>query len=456
MVFKSFRYKIIIRLLIIVVLISLIFYFLTKPHYGFTAAELIIVVIALIIELIYFVEKGYKQVNQMLGALNEKDFTLRFKPVERGSVFNDQAKILSNLMKVYQDVKIEKEMHYQFLQLIVDQLSYGITCFDVEGHVSLANKTVLKLCGVNEISNVSILNRIDSNLGKEISSLKTGDERLVTVINEGEISKYTISCSEIKLLDKTYKLVTFHNLSSSFQELELDSHKKLIRILTHEIMNSVTPILSLSEAMNENLKDEKGNKRDLKDLSKVEEEDIILGNEAIETRSRALMRFVNDFRSLSRLPDPKLELINIEELFKNIISLYKSTVEEKGIKLSLFISTSINQLYADKAMVEQVAINLLKNSVEALANIFRPEIVVDVNSDNKFLLISFSDNGKGIIADDLDKVFVPFYSTKHEGSGIGLSLSQQVMFLHGGSIQVKSIPNLKTTFTLRFPLASKA
>jgi len=453
MAFNSFRYKVIVRLIILAILISLIFYFLTKPNYGFTAAELIVIAIALIAEFIHFVEKGHRQINKMLEALKEKDFTLRFKPVEKGSVFDEQAKILSYLMNVYQDIRIEKEMHYQFLKLIVDQLSYGIVCFDENGRISLVNTSMLNLCGVSQMNNISVLNRVDASLSQFILSLKTGDEKLFIVVKEGEISKYSISCSEIKLVDKVYKLLAFHNLYSSLKEIELDSHKKLIRILTHEIMNSVTPILSLSEAMNENLKNEKGNRRDLKELTEPEVEDFVLGYEAIEIRSRALMRFVNDFRSLTRLPEPKIELIIIEEFFKSIFSLYKVSMEEKGIKLSLFAPTAIGTFYADRAMVEQVVINLLKNSVEALDNSFRPEIVVDVNPDDKFLSISFSDNGKGIASEDLDKVFIPFYTTKREGSGIGLSLSQQIMHLHNGSIWVKSIPNLRTTFTLKFPLA---
>lgn len=442
----------IIRLLIIAILLSLIFYFSSKPYYYFTIGELIALTIVLMVEFIYFVEKGYRQITHMLESLKERDFTLRFNPVEKGNVFDNQAKILTQLMKTYQEIRIEKEAHYQFLNLIVDQLTYGIICFDSEGHVSLANKTIKDLCGVNEIANISILNRLDNVLSSELEHLKTGEERLISVVNEGELSKYAISCNEIKLLDKTYKLIAFHNLHSTLQEHELDSHKKLIRILTHEIMNSVTPILSLSEAMNENLQDERGNKRKLSDLSKIEVNDIMLGYEAIETRSRALMRFVNDFRSLTRLPKPQFESVSIENLFKNILSLYKATIDEKGIKLSIYISTSINNIYADRSMVEQIIINLLKNSVEALENTFRPIIIIEVTSEKNYILVTISDNGKGIPAEDLDKVFIPFFSTKKDGSGIGLSLSQHMMHLHEGTIHLKSVPGLKTTFTLRFPI----
>lgn len=443
----------IIRLLLITVLLSLVFYFSSKPYYYFTIGELIALIIGLIIELIYFIEKGYRQINHMLEAIKERDFNLRFNPVDKGSVFHSQAEILTQLMKSYRDIRVEKEVHYQFLNLIVDQLAYGIVCFDSDGRVSLANKTIKKLCGVNEMTHISTINRIDNNLSKELELLKSGEEKLISVVNDGEFSKYAISCSEIRVLDSRYKLVAFHNLHSTLQEHELDSHKKLIRILTHEIMNSVTPILSLSESMNENLKDTSGNNRDLADLSKQEIEDVVLGYEAIEIRSRALMRFVNDFRSLTRLPDPKFELISIENLFKNILSLYKASIEEKGIKLSVYISPEIDQIYADRSMVEQIVINLLKNSIDALENTFRPEIIIDVSHSENHVSITVADNGKGIPPENLDKIFIPFFSTKKDGSGIGLSLSQHMIHLHGGSINLKSVPGLKTTFTLKFPLA---
>lgn len=451
MVFKSFRVKVIARLLLITVLIVIVIYFITKPYYYFTIGELIVLLIVLIIELIFFIEKGYRQISQMLESLKERDFNLKFKPVEKGFTFYQQAHILNELVQSYRDVRIDKEVHYQFLNLIVDQLNYGIICFDLNGDVRLANKAIKQLCGVNSINHISLVNRIDKGLSCEMETLKSGDEKLISVIKDGENFKYTISCSEIKLLEDRFKLVSLHNIHSTLQEHELDSHKKLIRILTHEIMNSVTPILSLSESMNENLRDDKGNVRELDKISKQEAEDIILGYEAIEIRSRALMRFVNDFRSLTRLPEPKLEVIQMDNFLRNILSLYRSEIDEKAIKCSVFLSPEINTVTADRSMLDQILINLLKNSIEALTDSFRPEITIESSIEQNHILIGITDNGKGISPDNLDKVFIPFFTTKKDGSGIGLSLSQYMMQLQGGAISVKSIQGFKTTFTLRFP-----
>jgi len=452
MVFKSFRLKVILRLLLITTVIVLIIYFITRPYYYFTVGELLLLVIALIIELIHFIEKGHRQINQMLESLRERDFSLKFNPVEEGKVFRGQAKILTQLVQSYREIRIEKEMHYQFLNLIVNQLNYGIICFDTEGKVSLSNKAIKKLCGLNEIAHISSLNRIDKNLSKEIELLKTGEEKLISVFKDGEFFKYSISCNEIRLLDSKYKLVALHNLHSTLQEHELDSHKKLIRILTHEIMNSVTPILSLSESMNENLKDESGNIKELNDISKQDAEDLILGYEAIEFRSRALMRFVNDFRSLTRLPEPKIEAVQVENLLRNVLSLYRAEIDEKGIKLSVYISPDIETILVDRAMLEQVLINLIKNSIEAFENTFKPEITIESLYIENSIAIVITDNGKGISPENLEKVFIPFFSTKKDGSGIGLSLSQHLIHLMGGTISVKSIQGLKTSFSIRFPI----
>lgn len=454
MVFKSFRIKVLIRLLLITTLIVLIVYFVSKPYYYFTVGELSVLVLVLIVELVFFVEKGYRQINQMIESLKERDFSLKFNPVDKGKVFHNQAQILNQLMQSYQEIRIDKEMHYQFLNLIVNQLNYGIICFDSTGKVSLSNKAIKQLCGVNEITHISTLNRIDGSLNIILESIKTGEEKLISVFKDGEYFKYSLSCNEIRLLDSNYKLIALHNLHSTLQEHELDSHKKLIRILTHEIMNSVTPILSLSESMNDNLKDSEGKQRDLADISKQEAEDLILGYEAIEIRSRALMRFVNDFRSLTRLPEPKFEQVQVDSLLRSVLSLYRAEIEEKGIKLSVYISPEVDSISVDRAMIEQVIINLLKNSIEASENVFRAEITIEVLVVENHNVIIITDNGKGIAIENLDKVFIPFFSTKKDGSGIGLSLSQHMISVMGGVIGVKSVPDLKTSFSIRFPRSS--
>jgi len=451
MIYRTFRFGIAIRLILLVATIFAVAYFVQKPYYYFTTGELIVLAIILIVEMVHFVERGYRQINHMLEAVKERDFNLQFKAVERGTLFENQALLLTQLMRAYHEVRIEKELHFQFLTHIVDRLSYGIVCFDSEGRVHVANRAIKRLCGVNGLSNISGIGSIDEKLMHEVLQLNPNEEKLVSVVKGGEVLKLSVSGGHLKLLDKEYKLVTIHNIQSPLQEHELDSHKKLIRILTHEIMNSATPILSLSESINETLNHWHGEKPSLQQLTEQECIDIIQGYKAIELRSRALMRFVHDFRSLTRLPEPKLSTIKVDELVNGVLLLYKPLFDERQIKASYMADRMVDTIYADREMAEQVLINLLRNAMEALENTPRPAIDIETSIDDNRVAISVSDNGRGISPENLDKVFIPFYSTKKSGSGIGLSLSQQIMYLLRGSITVKSVPGVGTTMLLRFP-----
>jgi signal transduction histidine kinase len=216
-------------------------------------------------------------------------------------------------------------------------------------------------------------------------------------------------------------------------------------------MNSVTPILSLSEAMNEMLKHPDNSPRPIDVLTPQESADLAEGYLAIESRSRALMRFVNDFRSLTKLPEPNISTIDPEKLLKPIIALLKPILDSKDIKVTLTVGKDIKNVLADKDLIEQVIINLIKNAIDATDNTDHPEINIEISSRVGKKIISISDNGKGISKENLDKVFVPFFSTKEQGSGIGLSLSQQIMRLHNGTITLKSIEGHGSEFSLIFP-----
>jgi signal transduction histidine kinase len=281
--------------------------------------------------------------------------------------------------------------------------------------------------------------------------ISEGQEKLMSFMRNGEMLKFAASCTSLKLLDKNYKLVVLHDIRSTLQEQEQDSFRKIIRVLTHEIMNSVTPILSLSQAMSESLKTDENKFRPLGELSPQESEDLIEGYQAIEIRSRALMRFVNDFKTLNKLPPPKHKLIEVSEMLKALVTLQKSTFEGKGIELVVSISPRVKTINADKDQIEQVLINLIKNAIDATESITNPIIKIDVFLKDKATCFSVTDNGIGIPFDRFDQVFVPFFSTKHDGSGIGLSLSQEIMRLHGGSITVKSEEGKGATFTISLP-----
>lgn len=451
MVFKTFRFKIIVRVILLFAVIVAFAYFFQRPHYYFTSIELFLVAVLLVVELVYFVEKGYRQLNNMLQSVKEKDFNLSFSPVEKGKVFSNLAELLNDLTESYRKVRIEKEVHYQFLNHIIDQVSQVMICFDDEGIVSLSNRSAKNLLLLNNIKHISTFEKIDKDLPARLLGMKAGQELLFSFLYQGELKKYAAYCSSIKLLNKNYRLVVLHDIKAPLEEHEQDSYRKLIRVLTHEIMNSVTPILSLSQAMNETLKTDENTFRSIGELSSQEGLDIAEGYQAIEARSKALMRFVNDFKSLTRLPNPKIAAINAEEMFRDILTLLKPGLQEKYIEISVHYDLTVKFFNADKELIEQVIINLIKNAAEAVAQVKKGRIKIDLTKTNSRVIITVSDNGLGIPFGNFDKIFVPFFSTKKEGSGIGLSLSREIVRLHGGNITFRSMEGQGSEFIISLP-----
>jgi signal transduction histidine kinase len=456
MIFKSFRVKVIIRLSLICITFWAFAYFIQKEQYYFTTIELFIVAILLVVELVYFIEKGYRQLNSMLQSVKEKDFNITFNPNTGNRVFTKLAQVLNELTENYRITRIEKEIHYQFLNHVVDQVGQVMVCFDDSGNITLVNYATRKLLNVKEVKHISAFSKLDANLPKRFSEISPGQEQLVSSTYGGELLRFTLTCSSIKLQGQNNRLILMHDIRRPLQEQELESYRKLIRVLTHEIMNSVTPILSLSQAMSETLSDSNNSYKSLNELTPQESKDLIEGYFAIEVRSKALMRFVNDFQNLTKLPVPHFEVISIEEILSPVISLLKPTLDGKGISLTVAVPSSKCSLKVDRVLVEQVIINLIKNATEALWQTKNPCIEIGVNRNDITTNITVEDNGMGISEDNFDKVFVPFFSTKQDGSGIGLSLSQQIMQLHSGNITFNSKVGKGTIFTLSFPNSQKS
>ncbi|MBN1989485.1 MAG: HAMP domain-containing histidine kinase [Bacteroidales bacterium] len=448
--FKSFRFRLVLRIILITIAILGFLHFAGKPGYVFTSIEFGVFTLILVVELILFVEKGYRQVIQMLSSVKEKDYNISFSPAHKSYIFENLSSVLNSLVSSHKQVRIERELHYQFLNHIVDQLSSGIVCFDLQGQVTLSNRALRNTLGVKYIRNTSSFSAISPTFPLILHDLKAGEERLFSFVHKGELKRFFLSCSRIKLLDKDYILVSMQNMNTPIQEAENESYKRLIRVLTHEIMNSVTPILSLSQSMNDMFNYSRSSST--QGLSEQELEHVVAGYEAIALRSKSLMRFVTDFKSLSQLPKPNIASIPIELLFRNIRSLFAGTLSNKAIDFTLQVSPGASHITADQELIEQALINLIKNAIEALAcGTQQPKLVVAADQVQGYSILSITDNGCGIAPTAFDQIFVPFFTTKQNGSGIGLSLSRQIAQLHGGTIVFRSVPNVATTFAIRIP-----
>jgi signal transduction histidine kinase len=305
------------------------------------------------------------------------------------------------------------------------------------------------LLGIRNPDNINKLAAVSSNLPEILFNSKPGRQRLVRLTVHAEAVGLWLKMAEIKLNEKKFRLASVQNIQHELEDEEVEAWQKLIRVLTHEIMNSVTPVNSLTNTIIRML-EKNGQPLNSSEIDESTLRNVLEGLHSIEKRNKGLIGFVQSYRSLTRIQKPAFTNIEVNELLIRMASLVKNEAENHGIRL--IVNTYKEQLLlnADEKLVEQVLINLINNAIYALRAVESGEILLTSGSTRDEILIEVSDTGEGIPADIINNIFIPFFTTKVEGSGIGLSLSRQIMRIHGGSITVRSVP-FNTQFSLRFP-----
>ena len=284
----------------------------------------------------------------------------------------------------------------------------------------------------------------------ELELLGDNGRKLIETHIHGETKILTVDVSTQTILEKPHKLITLQDINSEIEQKEIEAWHKLIRILTHEIMNSITPIASLTETMQSMLTDKQGEQKALSAINDETIQDIRFSLNTIQNRSEGLLHFVENYRKLTRVPKPVVEPVNISKFLGSIEKLMQETLQRHDITFSITVEDTKLTATLDPALIEQVVINLVTNSMHALEG--RKDKVIQVKGykqENKVTL-EIADNGKGIPEKELKEIFIPFFSTKKEGSGIGLSLSKQIISQHGGTIKVSSVPEKGTSFYIQF------
>ena len=342
----------------------------------------------------------------------------------------------------------EKDSEYQFFKNIVQHIGIGILTFDEQGVIQMINTAAKRLLKIDRAEKLDDLREVDSTLVDSFLKLKTGGRELFQLKTGDETAQLSFYAIELTLRDKVMKLISMSNIQTELEEKEMKAWQDLVRVLTHEIMNSVTPISSLAGVIEEEL-DQKLKKEDLV-LKKEEAEDMHLSVQTISKRSAGLIRFVKEFKNLTHVPKPKLTEIKVKDLLEELTMLHKKELADNSVSLEINLRADDMVLTADKTLIEQVIINLIKNAIQSFSNQSDRKIIVSAYTNENHITISVKDNGNGIDADAIDKIFIPFFTTKKTGSGIGLSLSRQIMRQHGGQISVKSKLGEGTEFILRF------
>lgn len=449
--FKNFRFWIIIRVLLITANLLLLVILALRPQHEITAFIIGFFALVQIIVLIRFIERTNRKLTQFLESIRHSDFTSSFSDRGLGRSFEGLNRAFNEVIKEFKKNRAEKEEHYNYLLTVVQHVSIGIVAYRKDGKVDIFNNAIKRLLKINNLKDIAELAELKPELPGILLSMKAGDRQLIKLVVDDELLQLSVYATEFRMRGEEFLLVTFQNISSELEEKEIDSWQKLIRVLTHEIMNSITPISSLASTVQDILFEDSDGIIKLRELDEDDTESVEQGLSTIQNRSQGLLTFVETYRNLTRIPRPNFRYFEVKELFDRAHILLKPKMDKYNIFCQTRVFPDDLKITADPDLIDQVVINLILNAIDAVKESQNAQISITAASNaNGRVTIDFSDNGHGIKPDVMDKIFMPFFTSKKEGSGIGLSLSRQIMHLHKGTITVKSKPGEGAVFTLIF------
>jgi len=445
---KDFRSRTLLRTLLLGLNMALIGYMATKPNTLFAAALMILVLLGQLVEMFRFVSQTNRKLTRFLESVKYSDFISGFAADNKlGKSFKDLNIAFNEVMEAFRKARSEKEESWQYLNTVVQQVRTGILSFDTEGSIQLINANAKRYIGSSTIKNIAELIESNPKLYHAINSVKAGKSELYKSTNELQL---TIQCTELRIRGADIKLITLQNIQGELQKQEAEAWQNLTRVLRHEIMNSITPISSLTSTLREILEHDITKKNDYYELNDETTADLKEGLATIENRSKGLIKFIDAYREYTSLPKPVVTTVLLKDMIEKVGNLMKEESKRKNVTFQYECTSEYLTIQADEEMIEQVVINLMKNAMEALSETKNASLKLIGYYHENTVKIEVIDNGPGIIKEAIENIFVPFYTTKRSGSGIGLSLSRQIMQLHNGSITVVSEPDVQTVFTLKF------
>lgn len=447
MTFKKYDWSLVIRIALLFATMSGAALLLSKGLFLIMAVVLAVIVLQ-VIDLYRFTNKSKEELEQFVESVHYRDFSRHFDEKNAPVAVQPMRKGFNEINSTFKIISKERETQYQYLQKILELVDTGILSYDnKDGDVMWMNESLKLLLNIPYLKTIHSLEKRDEALYKEITALKPGESKVLTITADKNMLKVLLSATAFQTESKVYKLIAFQNINEALDETESKAWQKLLSVMTHEIMNSVAPISSLAETLKNRLQSS------LKDLNNNSGslDDLELGIDTIKRRSEGLLKFAETYRNLNKITNPNLKKIYVRDMFENLHRLMQPTFEQKNIELEVILKDPDLTLEADTDLIEQVLINLILNAADAVKEITNPRILLSayITTSNK-VVIKVADNGIGISADLMEKIFIPFFSTRKTGSGIGLSLCKQIMMLHKGNIKVQSVAGEGTAFLLLF------
>lgn len=443
MKFNKLSFRIILRVLLQFFTLMALSYTLVTKQYGLSLTLLPLV----IVELVYFYhlqKDTHDEVRQFVNSIRYRDFSKFFNVREASVDIQPLREGFNEINSTFKTISKEKETQYQYLQKVLELVDTGILSYQTsDGEVVWMNESLKKILQLPYLRTIHSLEKRDPVLYNQIIGLAPGERIISKIHNDRTSLKVVISSTSFQTGDIKYKLVIFQNVNEALDETESIAWQKLLSVMTHEIMNSVTPISSLANTIQARLRE----------TTNVESltGDMQLAIETIRKRSEGLLKFTQTYRDLNKITKATLVKVQVSELFGNIYRLMQPNLAQKNIEVETILKEPLLSVHIDTGLIEQVLINLILNAVEAAKNKPDPRIVLSAYTDNDArVIIKVADNGCGMSEAVLDKIFVPFFSTRKNGTGIGLNLCKQIMQIHKGTISVQSVENEGTAIYLRF------
>ena len=449
--FSNFRANVLARVALFAALCVALAWSLVNTQWVATPFLCGALILLSVYDLVRYVERTTRDLASFLSFVAHHDFSTPPTFPRKGRAFTELQDAYEKLAGEFQRLNLQKAANHQYLESVIEHVGVALCCLDEQGMVTMMNEPSRRLFGVPHLNSIRSFARIDERLPALLEQLGDGERTLLNVRRGDDSLQLVLYATRFELLEQKHKLVSFQNIRDELDRQEIDSWQKLIRVLTHEIMNSVTPITSLSRLLRETLIDESVVPPGFRTLSRSEQNDMLRSVTAIHTRSSGLLDFVQAYRSFARLPAPEFSDVDVNALFERVRTLMAEQLEAQRVTLRIQCEVRALSVRVDARQIEQVLINLLRNAVDAVAD--RPTPLVELRgsqNEQGQVLLQVIDNGPGIDAANLDSIFVPFFTTKRNGTGVGLSVSRQIMQANRGIISVRAAPGEGCVFTLKF------
>lgn len=448
--FNRFRLFVLIRVIVLFLTVAAFVYLVFFDRKYVTTVVTGFLIFFEVFELFNFIESTNKKLKRFFDAIKYNDFNMGFTHDNKlGKTFKELNMAFKDVIDAILAERKKREQFFQQLNVVVENIGTGIISLDESGKVKLINKAALTLLGLENLRNVDDLNAKSPALARVLGQLEGSMNRATYKNERGQ--ELAIKETRYKLGTDSFRLLAFQDIREELQAKELEAWQNLTKVLRHEIMNSIAPISSLTSTLSDILAEDLVQENGVISMSDESLEDLTEGLSTISGRSEGLIDFVNAYRDYTNLPNPEKRPHEINHITQEAIFLLKSDFEQNDVALAFSPSRSAQHLTLDQQLIQQVLINLIKNAREAVHGKPEGKVIVLTTKRNSEIIVEISDNGPGITDEAREKIFMPFFSTKNRGSGIGLSLSKQIMQMHGGDIRLETELGKGSTFSMVFP-----